>query len=102
MSAWQDVWNLITSTFDVTENPASIVATEGEPGSVGSDAITAGNVVGGVAGAWGAVEAFLTVATDWHLWASLGWLLAGLVLVAIGVRMWAGKSAVPLPAVLPV
>jgi hypothetical protein len=48
------------------------------------------------------LKAFFTAVTDWHLWASAGWIVLGLVLAAMGIRLWLGKPALPSPpAVLP-
>ena len=53
-------------------------------------------------GSWsGALIGFLVAMTDWHLWASLGWLVLGLALILIGIRMWTGRLAPPgVPGVL--
>lgn len=49
------------------------------------------------------LKAFFTTVTDWHFWASLGWILLGLVLMAAGIRLWLGKPLLPkMPAAVPV
>lgn len=75
-------------------------------------ATQAGSIPNPLAGidAIGAVlQAFFTTVTDWHFWASLGWLLFGLSLMIMGIRLWLGKPALPkipgsgsLPSVVPV
>jgi hypothetical protein len=32
---------------------------------------------------------------DWHLWASLGWIVLGVALMLIGLRLWIGKLTPP-------
>lgn len=50
-----------------------------------------------IAGAFGGLEAFFRALTDAGTWISLGWLLAGVILIIAGLRLWAGKGAVPAP-----
>ena len=52
--------------------------------------------------AWGAIVAFLEAMTDWHLWASLGWVVLGVGMIITGAVLWLKKagylpSAVPVP-----
>ena len=45
----------------------------------------------------------VTDVTDGAMWRSIGWILLGLVLIVIGMVMWAGKSgANPVPIPVPV
>ena len=96
MSAWTDIWDVIKGVNAAgTGNFAGA-----EQAAVSSPATQA---AGNATGAWGAITGFLLALTDWHLWASLGWLLLGLVLIVMGARLWLGKSALPAPpAVIPV
>ena len=48
-----------------------------------------------------ALVAFVGELSDWHLWASLGWLALGAILVVLGVYLWLKKADV-IPAAVPV
>lgn len=64
-------------------SPASLI-----PGLSGIDEIAA------------VIKAAFTAVTDWHFWASLGWIIAGAVLAVMGLRLWLGKPTIPAPAVI--
>lgn len=53
-----------------------------------------------VAHALAGIGAFFTDAwkmiTNWRMWASLGWVVLGILLIGIGIVMWVGKEALPL------
>lgn len=38
-----------------------------------------------------AIGRFFARLSDWHLWASLGWIALGIILMLIGLRLWIGK-----------
>ena len=49
------------------------------------------------------LDAAYKALTDGKMWRSLGWMVLGLILMVMGLRMWIGKSALPsLPSVVPV
>ena len=81
MSAWSDVWDLIQAT----------VAADSGNWQAGTSAALASGVPQAAAsgsGVWGAITGFIVAITDWHLWASLGWLLLGVALIVTGVTLW--------------
>jgi hypothetical protein len=105
MSGWTDVWNLIQEAASGASiaGGGSTAAYESQltqPNTVGSTVNTGAQAAGG---AWGAITGFLVAIADWHLWASLGWVLLGIALIVIGLRMWAGKNVLPpVPPIVPV
>jgi hypothetical protein len=49
------------------------------------------------------LEAFFKRLTDGAMWRCIGWILLGLGLIIIGIRLWAGKTPLPAPpSVVPV
>ena len=88
MSAWTDIWDEI-----------KIVIAAGNGNIGGAEQAAAGSpqvqAAGSATGAWGAITGFIIAMTDWHLWSSLGWLLLGLALILVGIRMWTGRLAPP-------
>ena len=46
-----------------------------------------------LSGIAGALSAFFAVVSDGKMWRSLGWIVAGIVLMIIGVALWIGPSA---------
>jgi uncharacterized membrane protein HdeD (DUF308 family) len=95
MSVWSDIWTNIQTiagiaTGDVNQETEFAQTPEGQA------------VVQG-AGFFGALIGFVEAATDPGMWISLGWLLLGIILIVIGVRLWMGKNAVPSPpSIVPV
>ena len=81
MSGWTEIWDLIKET--AAAGSGNIAGAEST--AAGSPAVQA---AGRASGTWGAITGFLVALTDWHLWASLGWLVAGLVLIIIGISLW--------------
>lgn len=56
-----------------------------------------------LSGVAGAISAFYQVLTNTAIWASLGWLILGLVLMVLGLVLWLGKDAKGyLPPIVPV
>jgi hypothetical protein len=51
--------------------------------------------LGGIEQIGAALRAFWDGITDWHLWASLGWITLGVFLMWAGLRMWLGKPIIP-------
>lgn len=99
MSGWTDVWQLIqeaASAASLVQNPAGLSSQIGQSGTAGNTVISGAE---SGAGAWGAITGFLVAITDWHLWASVGWILLGLALIIMGARIWLGKSALPAPPI---
>jgi hypothetical protein len=95
MSGWTDVWDLISDVV----NPLQLTENIGDS-STSDQLLGASASAAQGTGVFGAIVAFLTALADWHMWASLGWVLLGVVLILAGVRLWTGKlgpSVVPVP-----
>ena len=61
------------------------------------------NPLSGVDEIGAVLKATFTTLADWHMWASLGWIVVGLVLLVAGIRLWLGKPVLPsMPSVVPV
>lgn len=49
------------------------------------------------------VEAFFRAVTDVKFWRSLGWILLGIIMLVVGIRIWMGKPLLPqAPVPVPV
>ncbi len=88
MSWWTDVVDVIQGIGGNFDSSAAA----GE--SIGTTAV-------GYAGAWGSIIGFLEAITDWHLWASLGWIALGAIMMTAGAVLWLKKSQY-LPSAVPV
>lgn len=96
MASW---W---TDIADVILGGAQTAA--GNPSGAGQTAAGVGGVAQSAAttsGFFGTVASFLTAMTDWHLWASLGWLALGVGLVIAGLWLWLKRAGV-VPDAVPV
>jgi hypothetical protein len=61
------------------------------------------NPLSGIDRAGAVAEAFFKRLTDAAMWRSLGWIVLGLTLMIMGLRLWAGRTALPAPpSVVPV
>jgi hypothetical protein len=69
----------------------------------GDPSVQLPNPLSGIDRVGAVLEAGYKRITDAAMWRSIGWLLLGLALIVIGIRLWLGKTAVPAaPPVVPI
>lgn len=93
MSVWGDIWTNIETIAGIATGNQNLEADIGQTPE-GQAAIQG-------AGFFGTVEGFLLALADPGMWVSLGWLVLGIVLIFLGLRLWTGKltpAGVPGPA----